>query len=183
MAHPARLSIAIETIERRIYLIRGHKVLLSTHLAELYDVEPRVLIQAVKRNRDRFPADFMFQLNPGEFADLKSQTVISKWGGVRRATPYAFTQEGVAMLSSVLRSKRAVAMNISIMRAFVRLRDMLMAHKDLAAELEKLKRKQGSQGKRIQQINAFIHKLLGPAEELPRKSWGFRPKKEDRTSS
>ena len=92
----------VEMIERRIFLIRDHKVMLSAHLAELYQVEPRVLVQAVKRNIERFPEDFMFQLTRAEFDNLKSQFVTSSWGGLRRATPYAFTQEGVAMLSSVL---------------------------------------------------------------------------------
>jgi len=88
--------IPLETIERRIYMMRGHKVMLSTDLAELYEVEPRVLVQAVKRNVERFPDDFMFQLNDKEFENLKSQIVISSWGGLRRANPYAFTEQGVA---------------------------------------------------------------------------------------
>ena len=100
--------IPLERIESRIFLIRGQKVMLSTHLAELYGVEPRVLVQAVKRNIERFPPDFMFQLSEEEFASLKSQFVTSSWGGLRRAAPYAFTEQGVAMLSSVLRSRRAV---------------------------------------------------------------------------
>src|SRR6266404_2902123 len=95
-------------IENRILIVRGHRVMLSTDLAKLYGVEPRVLVQAVKRNIDRFPEDFMFQLSAEEFQILKSQFVISSWGGARRARPYAFTEQGVAMLSSVLRSKRAV---------------------------------------------------------------------------
>jgi len=99
------VAIPAERIERRILLIRGQRVLLSPHLAELYGVEPRVLIQAVKRNFSRFPADFMFQLTRKEFANLRSQFVTSSWGGLRRATPYAFTEQGVAMLSSVLRSE------------------------------------------------------------------------------
>ena len=98
-----------ERIEQTILLIRGHRVMLSTVLADLYAVEPRVLIQAVKRNRDRFPADFMFQLTEQEFDHLKSQIAISSWGGLRRAYPYAFTEQGVAMLSSVLRNERARA--------------------------------------------------------------------------
>jgi hypothetical protein len=97
-----------ERIERSILLIRGQKVMLSADLAELYQVEPRVLVQAVKRNIARFPEDFMFQLTEEEFSNLKSQIVISSWGGLRRARPYAFTEQGVAMLSSVLRSKRAI---------------------------------------------------------------------------
>ena len=128
-------KIRSESIEQLIFLMRGQKVMLSPHLAELYGVETRVLVQAVKRNIDRFPEDFMFQLTDEEFADLKSQIVISSWGGSRRAKPYAFTEQGVAMLSSVLRSKRAVQVNIEIMRAFVKLRQMLTAHKDLEREL------------------------------------------------
>ncbi len=92
--------VSMERIESQIFLIRGQKVMLSMHLAELYDVEPRALVQAIKRNLERFPEDFMFQLSAGEFANLKSQIVTSSWGGLRRATPYAFTEQGVAMLSS-----------------------------------------------------------------------------------
>jgi len=105
-----------DRIEQRIFRLRSQNVMLSTHLAELYEVEPRLLIQAVKRNIERFPADFMFQLTNEELTNLKSQIVISSWGGLRRATPYAFTEQGVAMLSSVLRSPRAVQVNIEIMR-------------------------------------------------------------------
>ena len=101
-----KLPVSVSLIERRIYLIRDKKVMLSNDLAELYQVEVRALVQAVKRNSDRFPADFMFQLNAMEGQSLKSQIVISSWGGARRARPYAFTEQGVAMLSSVLRSKR-----------------------------------------------------------------------------
>jgi hypothetical protein len=113
----ARLAIPLERIERRILLLRGQKVLLSTELARLYEVAPRILIQAVKRNRRRFPENFMFQLTGEEFENLKSQFVTSSWGGARRATPYAFTEQGVAMLSSVLRSGRAVQVNIAINHA------------------------------------------------------------------
>jgi hypothetical protein len=101
-----------ERIDRSILLLRGRKVMLSTHLAALYDVEPRVLVQAIKRNRERFPADFMFQLSAVEWNHLKSQIVISSWGGSRRAAPYAFTEQGIAMLSSVLNSRRAIQANI-----------------------------------------------------------------------
>jgi hypothetical protein len=109
----------LERIESKILLLRGEKVLLSTHLAELYEVEPRTLVQAVKRNLDRFPSDFMFQLSANEFRDLKSQIVTSSWGGLRRAAPYAFTEQCVAMLSSVLKGKRAIQVNVAITRAFV----------------------------------------------------------------
>ena len=101
-------SFTVEQIKESIFLIRGQKVMLSHHLADLYGVETRVLVQAVNRNRERFPEDFMFQLTDKEFANLKSQIVISSWGGSRRAKPYAFTEQGVAMLSSVLSSDRAI---------------------------------------------------------------------------
>ena len=135
-----------ERIEQTILLIRGHRVMLSTNLADLYAVEPRVLIQAVKRNRGRFPADFMFQLTEQEFDHLKSQIVISssKWGG-RRHAPYAFTEQGVAMLSSVLRSKRAIQVNIAIMRTFVRLREMISSNKALARRFTDLEKKYDGQ--------------------------------------
>jgi len=121
--------------------------MLSSPLAHLYGVEPRVLVQAVKRNIDRFPADFMFQLNEQEFRSLRSQIVTSSWGGLRRAAPYAFTEQGVAMLSSVLRSKRAIQVNVQIMRAFVRLRQMLASHADLARKLDALEKKYDTQFK------------------------------------
>ncbi len=116
-----RHVIPAERIEGGILVIRGQRVLLSPHLAQLYGVEVRALVQAVKRNPERFPGDFMFQLTPEEHAILKSQIVISSWGGAR-GLPYAFTEQGVAMLSSVLHSPRAVRVNVEIMRAFVRLR-------------------------------------------------------------
>ena len=103
-----KVLVPVDIIERKIYLIRNHKVMLSTDLAELYGVEPRALVQAVKRNSERFPDDFMFQLNDEEFENLKSQIVTSSWRGMRRANPYAFTEQGVSMPSSVLRSKQAV---------------------------------------------------------------------------
>ena len=142
-------TFPIERVERAILIIRGEKVMLSTDLAALYEVEPRTLVQAVKRNIDRFPPDFMFQLSQDEVDDLKSQNVISRssWGGARRANPYAFTEQGVAMLSSVLRSPRAVAVNIEIMRAFVRLRQLLSTHKDLARKIEEMEKNYAAQFK------------------------------------
>jgi hypothetical protein len=113
--------VSLEKIERAILVLRGHKVMLDSDLAALYEVETRVLVQAVKRNLGRFPKDFMFQLENHELAILRSQSVTSSWGG-RRSAPYAFTEQGVAMLSTVLNSPRAIAVNIEIMRAFVRLR-------------------------------------------------------------
>ena len=155
----------IEVIQNKIQLIRGHKVMLSMQLSELYGVEVRALIQAVKRNKDRFPDDFMFQLTKNEFENLKSQFVISSWGGARRALPYAFTEQGVAMLSSVLRSKRAVQVNIVIMRAFVKLREFLVAHKDLALQIKELERKVGKNSKEIQSIFRVIQQLMSKPEK------------------
>ena len=156
-----QLALPMELVERRISLIRGQKVMLSMHLAELYKTEPRVLVQAVKRNLARFPKDFMFQLTRKEFATLKSQTVISNRGGVRRATPYAFTEQGVAMLSSVLKSGRAVQVNIA-MRAFVKLRQIMASHKNLSHRIAALERKYGSHDEEIQVIFSAIKQLLEP---------------------
>ncbi len=119
--------------------------MLSPDLAQLYAVETRVLVQAVTRNRRRFPADFMFQLTDSEVAILKSQVVISSWGGARRANPYAFTEQGVAMLSSVLRAARAIQVNIDIMRTFVRVRQFLASHEALARRLTSLEDKYDAQ--------------------------------------
>ncbi len=123
-----------------IVTLRGQRVLLSADLARLYGVTTSALMQAVKRNRERFPSDFMFQLDNEEWRDLKSHFVISSWGGAR-TPPHAFTEQGVAMLSSVLRSERAVQVNIEIMRAFVRLRGILAEHRELAKRLEELERR------------------------------------------
>ncbi len=127
----------ITQIQNLIYEIRGYRVMLGSDLASLYEVETRILNQAVKRNIDRFPQDFMFQLTKEEFYNLISQNVISKWGGVRKL-PYAFTEQGVAMLSGILKSKRAVETNIQIMRTFVRMRQWAIENKDLAKRLAEL---------------------------------------------
>jgi hypothetical protein len=156
--------VPLELVERRIYSIRGQKVMLSPDLAELYQVETRALVQAVKRNLGRFPEDFMFQLRPEEFGLLKSQIVIPSWGGARRGTPYAFTEHGVLMLSSVLRSRRAVQVNIVIMRAFVKLRETLATHKDLARKLEDLERKYQTHDIQIKAVFDAIRELI----ETPR---------------
>ena len=166
----------IEKIEKLIFLVRGQKIMLSTHLAELYSVESRILVQAVKRNIDRFPEDFMFQLSDGEFENLKSQFVISSWGGMRRAKPYAFTEQGVAMLSSVLRSKRAVQVNIEIMRSFVKLREMLATHKDLDRKLTKLERKYDDQFKVVFEA---IRQLMAPPDKKVKKI-GFTVKEKQK---
>jgi hypothetical protein len=148
-----------ELIEQQIILLRSQRVMLSTTLALLYKVEPRVLIQAVKRNAARFPKDFMFQLTEHEFHDLKSQIVISSWGGMRRAFPYAFTEQGVAMLSSVLNSRRAVQVNIEIMRAFVRLRRILASHVQLARKFDALEKKYDHQ---FRVVFDAIRELMAP---------------------
>ena len=164
--------LPLELIEKRIYIIRSQKVMLSTQLAELYNVEVRVLVQAVKRNIDRFPSDFMFQLSKSEFEDLKSQIVISSWGGARRSRPYAFTEQGVAMLSSILNSKKAIKVNIQIMRAFVKLREILSTHKELAQKLKELELKIDSHDQQIQAIFDVINQLITPPDP-PKRKMGF----------
>ncbi len=134
-----------ERIERRILLVRGHKVMLDADLAELYGVETKQLVRAVKRNIERFPADFLFQLNDAEFTLLRSQFgTSSQWGG-RRYAPYAFSEQGVAMLSSVLHSPRAVQVNIEIMRTFVKIRTVLATHQDLQRKLLELESRYDAQ--------------------------------------
>jgi hypothetical protein len=137
--------VSVSRIERMILLIRGQKLLLDSDLAELYEVETKELNKAVNRNLDRFPADFMFRLSPDEFDELRFQSGTSKARGGRRYLPYAFTEQGVAMLSSVLRSDRAVRVNVEIMRTFVRLREMLVSHAELAGKLDSLERKYDGQ--------------------------------------
>jgi len=166
--------VPMERIEKRIYLFRGKKVMLSTDLADLYGVEVRALVQAVKRNIERFPEDFMFQLDEQEYEILKSQIVISSWGGPRRARPYAFTEQGIAMLSSVLHSKRAIRVNIQIMRAFVKLREMILSHKELAKKLEALEKRYDAQFKVV--FDA-IRQLMAPPEK-PHRKIGFHREKE-----
>ena len=151
---PSRVfDIPSEIIESRIYIIRGEKVILSHQIAELYGVAPRVLMQAVKRNRERFPPDFMFQIDQEELEILKSQFVISSlsWGG-RRVMPYAFTEQGVAMLSSVLKNSRAVQLNISIMRTFVHIRRTLASNSELALRINDIERRHSEQDTNIESI-------------------------------
>jgi hypothetical protein len=136
----------VSRIENIILCLRGQKVILSLHLAELYAVETKELMQAVRRNLDRFPADFMFPLTADEWKNLRSQFVTSSWGGIRYL-PYAFTQEGVAMLSTVLHSGRAVRVSIEIMRAFVRMRGLMIANADLSRRIDDLEKKYDSQFK------------------------------------
>jgi ORF6N domain len=161
-------ALAIQ-VERRIYLIRGEKVMLDFDLAELYRVETRALKQAVRRNADRFPGDFMFKLNANEMGSLVSQNVIPSRGKFGGARPMAFTEQGVAMLSSVLRSPRAVQVNIAIMRTFVRLRKMLLSNAELARKLNALEKKYDAQFKIV--FDA-IRELMTPPEK-PKRRIGF----------
>lgn len=161
--------IPAERIDRAILLIRGQKVMLDADLAALYEVETKMLVRAVRRNADRFPHDFMFQLTRDEFDHLRYQFGTSSgWGG-RRYRPYAFTEQGVAMLSSVLNSPRAIGVNIEIMRAFVRLRALLVTNADLARRLDELEQKYDAQFKIV--FDA-IRQLMTPPEP-PRRPLGF----------
>jgi hypothetical protein len=168
---PMKLALKPENIAQLVFFIRGEKVMLAQHLAELYGVPVSALNQAVKRNIKRFPSDFMFQLTKEEFERLKSQFVISSWGGLRRALPYAFTEQGVAMLSSVLRSARAVEVNIAIMRTFVQLRRLMDTNRDLARKIEALERKYDEQ---FAEVFAVIKELIAPTAPA-KKQIGFHP--------
>ena len=172
----SRDAIILATrIERAILVLRGHKVLLDADLAALYEVETRVLVQAVKRNVERFPDDFMFQLGPEEVEDLRSQSVISKnpGRGGRRYAPYAFAEQGLAMLSSVLNSSRAIAVNIEIMRAFVRLRELVGSNKELAAKLDQLEKKLSTHDQAITEVMLAIRELMAPQSPMKKRRIGF----------
>jgi hypothetical protein len=166
--------VSVELIERRIYLIRGHKVMIDVDLGHLYDVPTYRLNEAVKRNRSRFPADFMFQLNKEEAECLTSQFAISKKGrGGRRTLPYAFTEQGVAMLSSVINSEQAIEVNIAIMRAFVKLRQMLESNEELNRKFEAVIRKLATHDKYFTVVFDELKKLNEPPTR-PRKQIGFK---------
>lgn len=180
---PARRQLTlIEMIERRILLIRGRKVMLDSHLAELYEVPTFRLNEAVKRNIARFPEDFMFQLTVkdteslrSQFAasSLTSQIAISKTGrGGRRTLPYVFTEQGVAMLSTALNSERAIAVNIAIMRTFVRLRQIFRTHKEFAERLVVMEKKYD---RRFKVVFDILEQLMEPAPESPKRPIGFVP--------
>jgi len=172
--NPSTALIPAERIERSILLIRREKVLLDRDLADLYQVETRVLIQAVKRNIGRFPKDFMFQLSTTELEQWRSQFVMSNPAarmGLRRR-PYAFTEQGVAMLSSVLRSEQAVEVNIEIMRTFVRLRQMVASHEDLARKLDALEQKYDAQFRVV--FDAIRQLMAPPTLEQKKRRIGFR---------
>jgi len=178
-------QVSRAAIQSQILSLRDQRVMIDADLAGLYGVETRALVQAVKRNATRFPDDFMFQLSMEEFAVLRSQTVISSGThGGRRTAPYAFTEQGVAMLSSVLASPRAIAINIEIMRTFVRVRELAATHKDLAKQLDALEAKTEalamqhdtfSRNTRAQLRQVFdaIRELMTPPPEPPKRSIGF----------
>ena len=176
MTDRSQSIIPAERIAQQIVVLRGQKVMLDSDLAALYEVETRVLNQAVTRNLDRFPEDFMFRLTADEVALLNSQSVISSegHGGRRRSLPRAFTEQGVAMLSSVLRSPRAVQVNIEIMRAFVRLRELVATHKDLARRLEDLERRIQEHDLQLEDVFEAIRQLLLPPPK-PSGKIGFKP--------
>jgi hypothetical protein len=165
--------VPVELIERRIYLIRGRKVMLDADLAEIYQVLTKNLNLAVRRNADRFPPDFMFQLTEEEVEALRLQIATSKIGhGGRRYLPYAFTEHGVAMLSSVLSSKRAVQMNIVIIRAFIKLREIVVANRDLARRLDQAEVRLRQHGSAIGVVVEEIKKLRQPST-TPKRRMGF----------
>ncbi len=177
MSKKTDVAIPDETLISKIFIIRGKKVMIDTDLAELYGVPTKRLNEQVKRNIDRFPKDFMFQLTETEWKNLKSQNATSSWGG-RRKIPYAFSEHGVLMLSSVLNSDRAIQVNIQIMRIYAKLREMLLTNKDILLKLEKLERKALQYDGDIKLIFKYLKELLDTPTE-PMRKIGFKHKKED----
>ena len=168
-------SIRVEEIQiaRLIFLIRGQRVMLDSDLANLYQVETGQLNRAVKRNTDRFPSDFMFQLSDQEFASLKCQSGISRsWGG-RRTSPNVFTEQGVAMLSSVLRSKEAALVNVQVMPAFIRMRGLIAGHEELSAKIELLEYKIGKHDQELMSLFESIKRLMALPDTKNKKKIGF----------
>lgn len=172
----AAMTVSDEAIVNRIYMIRGQKVMLDEDLAELYQVPTGRLNEQVKRNIDRFPKDFMFQLTDQEFTNLKSQNATSRWGG-RRKLPFAFTEHGVLMLSSILNSAIAITVNIQIMRIYTKMREFLLTNQEILLKLEQLERKVDGHDENIRVIFAYLKKLLDPPQQ-PRPRIDFRRKDE-----
>jgi phage regulator Rha-like protein len=165
--------VPVGHIEQRILMIRGERVMLDADLAALYGVETKVLVRTVKRNSGRFPDDFMFQLTKEEFENLRCQIgTSSRWGG-RRYRPYAFTEHGAIMVASVLNSERAVKVSVYVVRAFVKLREMLAAHKQLARKLAELERRLEGHDGQIASLVAAIRELMAPPPPSRRKRIGF----------
>ena len=173
------LMIPDELVINKIYLVRGQKIMLDRDLAELYDVDTRRLKEAVRRNIDRFPEDFMFELTPNEFDSLRSQIATLKTGRGQhpKYMPFAFTEQGVAMLSSVLKSETAIRVNIQIIRVFTRMREMIMTHKDILLQLEKIEKKLAGHDEDITLIFGYLKQLLNPPSP-PRQRIGFKRKDE-----
>lgn len=169
------VAIPDEVVMNKIYVIRSQKVMLDKDLAELYNVETKQLKRAVRRNADRFPDDFMFELSKEEFDNLRNQIGTSSWGGTRYA-PMAFTEQGVAMLSSALNSDRAIKVNIQIVRIFTRMRQILLTHKDLLLKMDELERKVAGQDEKIKLVFDYLKQFIKEQEE-PRKEIGFKLKK------
>lgn len=165
------ITIAEEVITNKIFFIRNKSVMVDSDLAELYWVETRRLNEQVKRNENRFPGDFMFQLNKEEWENLKSQNATSSWGG-RRKLPIVFTEHGVLMLSSVLNSERAIAVNIRIMRVYNKLKEMLLNHRELRLRMEKLEGRMGEHDMQIAQVFNYIKKFI--KQETERKQIGYK---------
>lgn len=168
------VSIPDEVVMSKIYVIRDQKVMLDEDLAGLYGVETRRLNEQVKRNKDRFPEDFMFALTEDEFGDLKSQNATSSWGG-RRKLPNAFTEHGVLMLSSVLNSPHSIQVNIQIMRIYIRIREMLLAHKDVFLRVEQVEKHLMKHDQKIELLFAYLSKFIEKEDE-PRTEIGFKRK-------
>ena len=176
----SKLAIPDEIITSKIYLIRDKKVMLDEDLAELYNVTTGVLNQAVKRNIDRFPEDFMFQLEKDEFETWLYQFGPSGWGG-RRKLPYAFTEQGVAMLSGVLNSERAIKVNIQIMRVFTKVREILMDNLSIRLEIEQIKKTLIKQDKNIELVFSYLDELMEKHDNpKPRKAIGFKTSGSDK---
>ena len=173
--------VAEQKILNKIYTIRGEKVMLDKDLAEMYGVETRVLNQSIKRNLNRFPKDFMFQLSEKEFKNLISQNVTSSWGGTRKL-PYAFTEQGVAMLSSVLNSETAIEVNIRIIRVFTKMREFALTHKEILMQLAKLEKEVSSNNRNTERNSNDIENIFMVLKELltkeskptPRNKIGFK---------
>ena len=164
----------LHAIQKKIYELRGQKVIMDSDLAELYEVETKRLKEAVKRNINRFPDDFMFELTSKEFEDLRTQIASSKRGGIRYM-PFAFTEQGIAMLSSVLKSPKAILVNISIMRAFVFIRQYALSHKDLTNKLNELETRYNKQFKDIYEaMNFLLQKDKQQTDQQQRRRIGFR---------
>lgn len=167
------VTIPDEAIINKIYLVRGHKVMLDRDLAELYGVETKRLKEQVKRNLDRFPSHFMFELTQQENESIRSQNASLKQGEHSKYPPYAFTEHGVLMLSNVLKSGRAVEMSIKIIDVFVRLREMLLTHKDILLKLEQVEKQVTQNSEEIQVIFDALKQLINPPQE-PREPIGFK---------